>query len=78
MKPKSQYTDRYLKTNAERGEGNGLTPGSFLTYALMGRAKAYADIYQAALIRALDARVEAGEAQRGTSARGRDAYYPTK
>jgi hypothetical protein len=37
----SQYLESYLARNQERGQGKGLTIGSFLAYTLGGKAKQY-------------------------------------
>lgn len=68
----SQYLESYLAENKERGEGKGLTIGSYLTYNLQGSARKYASKYATALEAAC---VRTG-AILGDSFGGRDAYYP--
>lgn len=72
----SMYTAKYLRTNAERGDGNGYTLQTFLAYELRGKAKRYSDKY----LRALEADLESlrgeGEVYRSVSCRGGRAYYP--
>lgn len=68
----SQYLSSYLAGNKVRGEGNGLTIGSFLAYALRGKAKKYSGHY----VRALRNSCERAGAIEGASARGGVAYYP--
>jgi len=71
----SQYLDDYLECNDERGEGKGLTIGSYLAGRLRGRAKQYAGGYR----RALEASCNRVGARLGDSYAGRDAYYsPSK
>ena len=72
----SMYTERYLRENGTRGEGKGLTPGSYLSYVLHGTAKTYAGRYARALLRDLNERVRTGEARRGDSMCKGLAYYP--
>lgn len=72
----SQYTQSYLEGNRDRGEGHGLTIGSYLSYVLRGKAKDYAGHYGRALQNALDRRVAVGLAKDGTSHGGGTAYYP--
>ena len=73
----SQYVVKYLNDNEERGEGKGLTIGSFLAYNLRGLAKEYSLKYATALRNALSAYMYAGFAEEGYSKLGRDAYYWT-
>jgi hypothetical protein len=47
----SQYTDSYL---AETANGHLITPGTYLTYQLRGRAKQWAGRYHSALVRSLE------------------------
>ena len=68
----SQYVEPYLKSNAERGWGKGITPGTFLAYTLRGAAKRYSGNYLRALVRGLE-KVGAVE---GTSVQGKVAWYP--
>ena len=68
----SQYLESYLQGNAERGQGKGLTIGSFLAYTLRGSAKGYSGKYA----RALEASCARVGAILGDSFAGRDAYYP--
>ena len=68
----SQYLESYLAGNAERGEGKGLTIGSYLAYTLRGVAKQYSGKYA----RALEASCKRVGAILGDSFAGRDAYYP--
>ncbi len=55
----SQYLDEYL----DQRDNNPLTPGSFLTYILQGRAKTYSARYYGALMRSLNRLVESGKAE---------------
>lgn len=68
----SQYTDDYLRENARRGMGNGLTIGSYLASVLQGKAKKYAGQYVAALEMSVIRR----NAIKGRSKQGGVAYYP--
>ena len=68
----SQYTDDYLATNKSRGMGKGLTPGSYLSYELRGRAKSWAGRYTVGLVRSC----ERAGAVTGPSMKGGTAYYP--
>lgn len=68
----SQYTDDYLRENARRGVGNGLTIGSYLAYTLQGKAREYASKYATAL----EASVIRRNAIKGRSKLGGVAYYP--
>lgn len=70
----SQYLSGYLDENGRRGQGNGLTIGTFLAYCLAGRAKSYAGRYATALENSL---LRAG-AIKGKSKLGRTAYYPAE
>ena len=71
----SQYVSNYLAVNDARGQGNGLTVGSYLAGRLRGLAKTYAHTYARSLENALNARVLAGLATRGKSRHGGCAYY---
>ncbi len=68
----SQYLESYLAGNAERGQGKGLTIGSYLAYTLRGSAKSYSGKYA----RALEASCARVGAILGNSFGGRDAWYP--
>jgi hypothetical protein len=68
----SQYLEDYLECNDERGEGKGLTIGSYLAGVLRGKAKQYSSGYH----RALEASCKRVGARLGDSYAGRDAYYP--
>lgn len=72
----SMYTNKYLRTNAERGDGNGYTLQTFLAYELKGSAKRYSDKYLRALERDLESLRGEGEVYRSVSCRGGRAYYP--
>lgn len=74
----SMYTQKYLRTNAERGEGRGYTLQTFLAYELRGLAKRYAAKYLKALQRDLDERWRSGSVVWGRSCKGGRAYYPAK
>lgn len=76
MARESQYVEGYLYQNWLRGWGYGLTPGSYLTYVLRGRAKQYTRGYLRALVRACEDRVARSEAVVGLSRMGGVAYYP--
>ena len=69
----SQYLNDYLECNGTRGEGKGLTIGSYLAGALRGKAKKYSSGYK----RALEASCNRVGARLGNSYAGRDAYYPS-
>lgn len=69
------YFESYLQVNEERGEGNGLTPGSYLAYTLRGKAKRYANRYRRALLNALTSATDTYEAK---SAKGGVAWYREK
>jgi len=77
----SMYTEQYLNQNQSRGGyGQGITPGTFLSYQLSGRAMRYKTKYQRALERDLDSR---DDVIGGPSKTGASAYYwkeakPTK
>jgi hypothetical protein len=49
----SQYLNDYLRGNAERGPGNGLTVNTYLAYTLRGKAKQYSGRYADALLNSL-------------------------
>lgn len=69
----SMYTIAYLNGNADRGGyGQGITPGTFLSSQLAGRAKQYKARYQRALERDLDSR---NDVIGGPSVTGASAYY---
>ena len=68
----SQYLTSYLAGNKARGEGNGLTIGSFLASALRGNAKQYSSDYA----RALRNSCERVGAVQGRSKLGGVAFYP--
>ena len=68
----SQYLESYLFENKSRGEGNGLTIGSYLAYQLRGKAKKYSGHYVTALRNSCE-RVGALE---GRSKMGGIAFYP--
>ena len=72
----SMYTNKYLRTNAERGDGNGYTLQTFLAYELKGTAKRYADRYLKALQRDLNTQYRSGSVVWGRSCKGGRAYYP--
>lgn len=73
----SQYTLDYLQTNADLGDGQGLTVGSYLSGHLRGAAlRKYSRKYKTALEHALERRVYAGLARRGASRLDGIAYYP--
>lgn len=67
----SQYTYQYLESNRRRGDGKGLTVGSFIAYNVRGKARNYAGRYTQALIRSL----EKINAKKGKSIYGGVAYY---
>ena len=67
----SQYTDEYLAENAKRGLGNGLTPGTFIQYAVRGRASQFKENYIASLIRSVKRRGAIAD----RSKCGKVAYY---
>jgi hypothetical protein len=68
----SQYLSDYLSGNKARGEGNGLTIGSYLSYVLRGKAKQYSGSY----VRALRNSCERVGAIEGRSKLGGVAFYP--
>jgi hypothetical protein len=69
----SRYTEQYLNQNQSRGGyGEGITPGTFLSYQLSGRAMKYKARYQRALERDLDSR---DDVIGGPSKTGASAYY---
>jgi len=68
----SQYLSAYLSANKARGEGKGLTIGSFLAYVLRGEAKRYSGNY----VRALRNSCERVGAIEGRSKLGGVAFYP--
>jgi hypothetical protein len=70
------YTVKYLKTNEERGDGNGYTLQTFLAHELKGKAKQYAAKYCRALENDLESLLGEGEVYRSVSCRGGRAYYP--
>jgi hypothetical protein len=72
----SMYTNKYLRTNAERGDGNGYTLQTFLAHELKGKAKQYAAKYCRALEKDLESLRGEGEVYRSVSCRGGRAYYP--
>jgi hypothetical protein len=74
--PDSQYVEAYLRGNAQRGFGRGLTVSSFLSYNLSGSARKYSDKYATALFNALYRGQARGEVIKGKSAGGALAYYP--
>ena len=74
----SQYIDSYLAANARRGRNKGITPGTYITYVLSGRAKQYSGRYLSALRNACERRVDAGVVLDGYSKMGKTAYYPAK
>jgi len=71
----SMYTNKYLRTNAERGDSNGYTLQTFLAYELKGKAKRFADKYMRALERDLESLRGEGKVYRSVSCRGGRAYY---
>ena len=77
----SMYTEQYLNQNqSSGGYGEGITPGTFLSYQLSGRAMRYKARYQRALERDLNSR---NDVISGPSKTGASAYYwkeaePTK
>lgn len=72
----SQYLNDYLDSNRSRGNGNGLTVGSYLAYVLRGKAKEYSGHYKRALENSLRRAVSNGDCRIGSSRMGRTAYYP--
>lgn len=72
----SMYTAKYLRTNSERGDGNGYTLQTFLAHELKGRAKQYAAKYCRALENDLESLRGEGAVYRSVSCRGGRAYYP--
>jgi len=72
----SQYLNDYLDSNRSRGDGKGLTVGSYLAYVLRGAAKKYSGNYKRALENSLDRAIDAGTCRIGASRLGRTAYYP--
>lgn len=68
----SQYTEVYLRGNARRGKGKGITIGTFLSYTLRGKAKGWISRYAHALERSVINR----DAIKGRSKCGSIAYYP--
>ena len=72
MAANSQYLAAYLAENRSRGEGKGLTVGSYLHGRLKGRAKSYAGRYCIALANSC----ERAGAVKGRSCRAGVAYYP--
>lgn len=72
----SQYTKNYLKTSAEKGDGNGYTVQTCLAYELRGKAKEYSSGYVRALENDLEDLRGKGECYRSSSCRGGVAYYP--
>lgn len=67
----SQYLESYLRENRRRGDGNGLTVGTFIAYQLRGEAKSWAGRYKQSLENSL----LRNNARRGVSKMGRIAYY---
>jgi hypothetical protein len=67
----SQYLYDYLKCNTERGWGNGLTPSTYLTYHLHGKAREWSGRYTKSLIYSL----QSVGAVIGPSKGGYIAYY---
>ena len=73
MSKGSQYTDSYLNENQRRGGvGQGITPGTYLSSVLRGRAKSFKFQYQNALQRDLESR---SDVIRDRSKTGAVAYY---
>lgn len=68
----SQYLESYLACNRQRGQGCGLTVGSYLAYQLRGNAKKWAGRY----CNSLEASCKRAGATKGKSMLGRVAYYP--
>ena len=68
----SQYTNEYLEGNRKRGYGKGITPATFLSYQLRGRARSWSGRYLGALVRSC---YRAG-AESGLSTGGSKAWYP--
>ena len=69
----SQYTEDYLNENQRRGGvGQGITPGTYLSSVLKGRAKSFKFQYQNALERDLESRPDV---IRDRSKTGAIAYY---
>lgn len=71
----SQYVDEYLRTNTEKGVGDGVTISSFLNRKLRGKAKKYSTHYHRSLKAACDRRVVEGTAVFGPSVMFGIAYY---
>lgn len=70
----SQYLTSYLLKNSIRGEGKGLTIGSYLNSVLRGKAKKYSGHY----VTALRNSCERVGAIKGVSKMGGIAYYPAE
>jgi hypothetical protein len=69
----SQYTESYLNENQRRGGvGQGITPGTYLSSVLKGRAKSFKFQYQNVLERDLESR---SDVIRDRSKTGAVAYY---
>jgi hypothetical protein len=73
----SQYLNDYLAGNRSRGNGNGLTIGSYLACVLRGKAKQYSAHYHRALENSLRRAMADGACRIGASRMGKTAYYPT-
>lgn len=66
----SQYIEEYLRTTRTKR----YTIGTFLHYALKGKAKRYTDVYHRALQAAVNRRVERGEVVAVDSILGQTSY----
>lgn len=73
----AMYVCDFLKTNGERGRGNGLTVASYLSQHLAANAKRYMRGYHHRLKHNLELAVESGHAELGESRLNRSTYYPT-
>ncbi len=74
----SQYAEDYLRGNAQRGDGRGLSLKSYLAYCLRGNAKSYMRGYYNALYNSMLNREFAGLARQGRSQGGSTAWYPVE
>jgi hypothetical protein len=66
----SQYIDDYLAVAAKRR----LTPSTYMSYTLHGKAKTFSTKYEVALLNAIERRCRTGEVVPVPSARKRIAY----
>jgi hypothetical protein len=66
----SQYIDDYLAVAAERR----LTPSTYITYVLHGKARTFAYRYEVALVNAIERRCQTGEVVPVRSAHKRIAF----